>query len=277
MEPPSAAKGGTAYRPMVARRSSTSALLGFAAAAWALASWTSAGFVGGGLASPASLVGSKVALAAALRPAPEKYARAMVSRYEGFVYRRKRLPGVHIRLDPRGRRHATFYRILVQYGEKPVINSGRYLEKIGWWDPWRDADDKDMFRLQCDRAVYWLRNGAMPTDGVASLLDRAGIIRRTGPMSKRGEWEWRVPPNCGPEAPEGWSYDGPQSVTWNNKPKLNFRGRHKNKNRAKGAPLIEKFGFRGYARIPIDQDAITDPVDGSALSSIFPNTELPPM
>jgi len=277
MAPPSAAKVGAAYRPTVARRPGTSALLGFAAAAWALASWTSAGFVGGGLATPASCVSSKVALAAVPRPAPEKFGRAMCTRYEGYVFRRKRLPGIHIRLDQRGQTHKTFFRILVQYGEKPRLNSGRYLEKIGWWDPLKEVDDSAFFKMKCDRAVYWLRAGAMPTDGVASLLDRAGIIRRTGPNAKRGEWEWRVPKTSGPEAPEGWSYDGPHSVTWNNKPDLNMRGRHKTSKRGKSFPLIERFGFKGYARIPIDQEVITDPVDGSALSSNFPNTELPPI
>jgi len=141
----------------------------------------------------------------------------------------------------------------------------------------REFDDPRAFTIKADRCVYWMRKGAQPTDGVANLLDIAGIIRRTGQFSKRGEWEWRVDPMSGPEAPEGWNYDGPHKVTWGNKPNVhNHKGKINNDvEKVRKIPLIERYGFRGYTRIPIDEVALSDPLSKSPLLESFPNTELP--
>merc|ERR1719492_36083 len=119
-----------------------------------------------------------------------------------------------------------FYRIKAAFQPRKQHRSGRFLESLGFWDPMREVDDPKFMKLKADRAVFWLRAGAQPTDMVASLLDRVGIIRRTGPLSTLGEWEWRIPPTSGPEAPEGWSYDGVHEVTWGNKPMINHRKGH---------------------------------------------------
>jgi len=198
-------------------------------------------------------------------------------RYAGFVYKRKPLKGIRLRLQDFGTKHSPWYRIHAVYGKQLGAQSGRFLEICGWWDPTKEFDDPSSLYLKADRLVYWLRFGAQPTDQVASFLDLAGIIRRTGDNAKRGQWEWRIDPNSGPEAPEGWTYNLPHKVTWGNKPNV-----HLTKGKLGGRvetvrkiALIERYGFRGYTRIPVDEVALSDPLTKSPLLEAFPNTELP--
>lgn len=219
-----------------------------------------------------------VARAAAIEPAdPTWKGSHRFSGYEGFVFQRKHIPGLKIRLDRYGVGKSPFYRIKACFHIKTPNRSGRYLEQIGWWDPMLQVDHPKFFKMKCDRAVYWLRRGAQPTDMVASLLDRAGIIRRTGLHSVQGEWEWRVPKDSGPEAPEGWSYDGPHEVTWGNKPRCKKSKKRSpfSLEKVKKLPLVERHGFKGYERIPMERDVLTEPVTKSALLEAFGNTQLP--
>jgi len=195
--------------------------------------------------------------------------------YDGFIFKRKKLPGIRLRLDRFGTGKRPFYRIKAAFQPRKQHRSGRFLESLGWWDPMREVSDPRFMKIKADRMVFWLRSGAQPTDMVASLLDRIGIIRRTGPLSKLGEWEWRIPPTSGPEAPEGWSYDGPHEVTWGNKPMINHRkGQTARKNIDK-VPLVERYGFKGYQKIPIEGDVLTEPLTRSSLMESFSNTDLP--
>jgi len=194
-------------------------------------------------------------------------------RYQGFVYRRKRIKGLRIRMHNYGQKRAPFYRILATFQEKKAKRTARYLELLGWWDPMKDLNHKFAFRLRADRALYWLRRGANPTEATANLLDIAGLIRRTGPWPKRGEWEYRLDKNSGPEEPEGWKWDGPQKVTWGNPNRVReFSGKKRD---LRGIPLIERYGFRGYERIPLDFDAANQPLEEDPLQQAFPNTHMP--
>jgi len=160
--------------------------------------------------------------------------------------------------------------------EKKTARTARYLELLGWWDPNRDLDNKNAFVIRADRSLTWLRRGAQPTDSVANLFDIIGLIRRTGPWSKRGEWEFRVDRDAGPEAPEGWKWDGAQKVTWGNTPRVRKLKSPGLKRRSLvGVPQIERFGFRGYERIPLDDDAANEPLQPSATQEAFPNTYIP--
>eukprot|EP00931_Biecheleriopsis_adriatica_P080284 TRINITY_DN5363_c0_g1_i1.p1 TRINITY_DN5363_c0_g1~~TRINITY_DN5363_c0_g1_i1.p1 ORF type:complete len:310 (+),score=37.37 TRINITY_DN5363_c0_g1_i1:132-932(+) len=204
--------------------------------------------------------------------------RAKFPRYQGFVFHRRPQKRPRIRMARFGEPAAPFYRILVQNPHRHTQRSGRWIEEVGWWDPMKNMYDKDAFSFKADRCVYWLRMGADPTPQVASLFDIIGLIRRTGPDSKRGEWEWRVDKNCGPEEPEGWEWDKslPQKVTWGNKPDIKQTLRNgRSRNAGKNAPLVERYGFRGYTKIPIEGEVLKDPLTKSTLVDCFSNTDLP--
>jgi len=52
-----------------------------------------------------------------------------------------------------------------------AVNSGKAKEILGWWDPRRDT-----FNLKKERILYWLQQGAQPSDSCYNLLVRAKII-----------------------------------------------------------------------------------------------------
>jgi len=198
--------------------------------------------------------------------------------YADFTFKRKLQPQKRIRLARWGKKSKPYYKIIAAFQKPKAPKSTRFSELLGHWDPMCTLEDPKAFEIKCDRAVYWLRLGAQPTDMVANLFDRVGLIRRTGPQSRLGEWEWRIPRTSGPEAPEGWSWDGIQKVTWGNRPMpkdRNGKPKVQQNTRRKNKPLIEMFGFKGYTRIPIDHEAITEPVTKSPLVSNFKNTKLP--
>lgn len=262
-------------------------LLALAAGAWAASSCLSSAFVSpSGVVTRAARDASAVARAAGPEPAPTKFGSYLYPKYTGYVYRRNVQRPVRLRLARRGAEHWPFYRIQAAIGWHKSGKSGKYFEDLGFWDPKRSFDEPGAFRLKADRAVYWLRKGAEPTDQVASFLDLAGIIRRLGPKSEKGEWEWRVDPNSGPEAPEGWKYDlFDHKVDWNNRPevrpkrrpdaKVNQMTREERIEEARKKPEIEKWGFKGYVKVPLDDDVISETVLKSPWSKQFPNTELP--
>lgn len=209
---------------------------------------------------------------------------ARYKKYQGFQYQPKRFgaTGMRIKMQQTGYSSYPCFRIQVNKQKKLKTKTRKFIERIGTMFPALQLEHPSFFKLKADRAVFWLRAGAQPTDMVANLLDRAGIIRRTGPHPLRGQWEWRIPKESGPDPPEGWSYDGPHQVSWNSEP---WYGRgYKRfredlpKIRAKkklNLPLIEKYGFIEYTRIPVDDELLHASVAGSSVSNNFDNTHLP--
>jgi small subunit ribosomal protein S16 len=80
---------------------------------------------------------------------------------------------VKIRLARHGAKKRPFYRIVVADSESP--RDGRYLEKIGTYNPLRDPAE---VTLKTDRVQYWLQQGAVPTDTVRSILKTQGVTAR---------------------------------------------------------------------------------------------------
>jgi small subunit ribosomal protein S16 len=89
---------------------------------------------------------------------------------------------VKIRLARAGAKKRPFYRIVATNSESP--RDGRFLEKLGTYNPLLPSDDANRIVLDEERVRYWLGCGAQPTDRVARFLDRSGIL--PGAAKQRG-------------------------------------------------------------------------------------------
>lgn len=210
-------------------------------------------------------------------PKPRYRGPAQYLSVSDFTQRKRLSPfgnQFRLRLHPYGTRPRT-WRIYATTDKRSARFSDKYFESVGWYQPHRELDDARFMRIKCDRVVHWLRKGAQPSDQVANLLDMVGLIRRTGKFSLRGEWEYRVPVDSGPEAPEGWSYDGPHMVDWSNKPKWNPKWEQARGKFTGEKPLIERYGFIGYQKVPLDEDVANEPLTDSGLFNAFPNVRIP--
>ena len=78
---------------------------------------------------------------------------------------------VKIRLRRMGAKKAPFYRIVVADSMSP--RDGRCIEEIGTYDP---LASPSAITVDADRAQYWIKNGAQPTDTAKALLKKAGAI-----------------------------------------------------------------------------------------------------
>ena len=79
-----------------------------------------------------------------------------------------------IRLSRGGRKGRPFYRIVV--ADKRMARDGRYIEKLGTYNPILANDDSNRVTLNEERIKYWLGEGAKPSERVAKFLGKAGII-----------------------------------------------------------------------------------------------------
>ncbi|MDF2385459.1 30S ribosomal protein S16 [Nostoc ellipsosporum NOK] len=84
---------------------------------------------------------------------------------------------ISLRLSRGGSKKRPYYRIVVADARSP--RDGKFIEKIGTYNPLLAKDDAKRVVLDNDRATYWLGVGAQPTDRVARFLDAAGLKERT--------------------------------------------------------------------------------------------------
>ena len=88
---------------------------------------------------------------------------------------------VKIRLSRGGAKKRPYYYIVVANADAP--RDGRYIEQIGTFDPMLPKDKPERLKLDLERAAYWLKNGAQPTDRVARFLDQHGLMKRTASVN----------------------------------------------------------------------------------------------
>ena len=84
---------------------------------------------------------------------------------------------ISLRLSRGGSKKRPYYRIVVADARSP--RDGKFIEKIGTYNPLLAKDDAKRVVLDNERATYWLGVGAQPTDRVARFLDAAGLKERT--------------------------------------------------------------------------------------------------
>ncbi|MEM8854354.1 MAG: 30S ribosomal protein S16 [Pseudomonadota bacterium] len=81
-----------------------------------------------------------------------------------------------IRLARGGSKKRPYYRIVVADVRAP--RDGRFIEKVGTYNPMLNKDDPQRITLLEERIRHWLAQGAQPTDRVLRFLDAAGIKDR---------------------------------------------------------------------------------------------------
>lgn len=81
-----------------------------------------------------------------------------------------------IRLARGGAKKRPFYRVVVADSRSP--RDGRYIEKIGAFDPLKAKDAADRVVLDAEKAKAWIAKGAQPTDRVARIFDGLGLLKR---------------------------------------------------------------------------------------------------
>jgi small subunit ribosomal protein S16 len=81
-----------------------------------------------------------------------------------------------IRMSRGGSKKRPFYRIVVADSRMP--RDGRYIEKLGTYNPLLSKDGGERVKLDTDRAKHWLDQGAKPSDRVSRFLDDAGLWKR---------------------------------------------------------------------------------------------------
>ena len=70
-----------------------------------------------------------------------------------------------------GAKKAPFYRIVVADSRAP--RDGKFIEEIGTYNP---LAEPSAITVDAERAQYWIKNGAQPTDTVKTLLKKAGAL-----------------------------------------------------------------------------------------------------
>ena len=81
-----------------------------------------------------------------------------------------------IRLARGGSKKRPFYRIVAADSRMP--RDGRFIEKLGTYNPLLPKDSEVRVTMNMDRINYWLGEGAQPTDRISRMLEAAGAIEK---------------------------------------------------------------------------------------------------
>lgn len=81
-----------------------------------------------------------------------------------------------MRLARHGAKKRPYYRVVIADSRAP--RDGRYIEKIGSYNPLLGKDDENRVQIDAEKAKEWLAKGARPTERVARFLGGMGL------------WEW---------------------------------------------------------------------------------------
>ncbi|MBT6191426.1 MAG: 30S ribosomal protein S16 [Tateyamaria sp.] len=91
-----------------------------------------------------------------------------------------------IRLARGGSKKRPFYRIVAADSRMP--RDGRYIEKLGTYNPLLPKDSEERVKMNMERIQYWIGQGAQPTDRISRMLEAAGVIEKKERTNlKKGE------------------------------------------------------------------------------------------
>lgn len=80
---------------------------------------------------------------------------------------------VKLRLKRMGAKQRPFYRIVASDSRNP--RDGRFIETVGTYNPIAKPAEVN---INEEKTLYWLGNGAIPTDTVRNLLSQQGIMKK---------------------------------------------------------------------------------------------------
>jgi small subunit ribosomal protein S16 len=83
---------------------------------------------------------------------------------------------IKIRLARGGSKKRPFYRVVAADSRMP--RDGRFIEKLGTYNPLLPKDSEDRVKLDMERIQAWLDHGAQPTDRVSRFLEAAGVATK---------------------------------------------------------------------------------------------------
>ncbi|WP_435140992.1 30S ribosomal protein S16 [Pseudopelagicola sp. nBUS_19] len=91
-----------------------------------------------------------------------------------------------IRLARGGSKKRPFYRVVATDSRMP--RDGRFIEKLGTYNPLLPKDSEDRVKLNMERVQYWLDQGAQPSDRVARFLEASGtLVKKERSNPHKGE------------------------------------------------------------------------------------------
>ncbi len=88
-----------------------------------------------------------------------------------------------IRLARGGSKKRPFYRVVIADSRAP--RDGRYIDRIGTYDPRLPKDSEDRVQIDAAKAAEWIKKGAKPTDRVARFLSQLTVEGESAPV-----WKW---------------------------------------------------------------------------------------
>ena len=83
---------------------------------------------------------------------------------------------IKIRLARGGSKKRPYYRVVAADSRAP--RDGRFIEKLGTYDPLLPKDSEERVRLDVEKIQAWIAKGAQPTDRVSRFLEAAGVVEK---------------------------------------------------------------------------------------------------
>ena len=83
---------------------------------------------------------------------------------------------VVLRMARAGTKKRPIYHIVAADSRSP--RDGRFIERLGFFNPLLPKDNKDRLKLDMDKVKSWLAKGAQPSDRIMRFLDAAGVRKR---------------------------------------------------------------------------------------------------
>lgn len=92
-----------------------------------------------------------------------------------LIVKKGKQMSVRIRLSRGGSKKRPFYKVVAADQRAP--RDGRFIERLGSYNPMLPKDHADRFVINEERVKYWLSNGAEPTERMAKMLSALGLVK----------------------------------------------------------------------------------------------------